>query len=167
MADLAPARLLFLRNEDENPLDPHRPLEQHEEGHEDDRERRDHAGDDALRDGERGPGADRQTSDAAVVDRGLDLLDDVVPGLEEAEPSPPVRQVGDVVGDLAREAVDLVDERRNEGGGEPGDDGEREHEDDACRRSASRHAVRLEPTDGRVEREREEERDQEPAHDVT
>ena len=52
-------------------------------------------------------------------------------------------------------------------GGEPGDDGEREHEDDARRRSASRHAVCLEPTHGRIEREREEERDQEPAHDVT
>ena len=41
--DLAPARLLLLGQEAVQPLDPRRPLEQHEQGQERDRERRDHA----------------------------------------------------------------------------------------------------------------------------
>ena len=147
-------------------LDPHRSLEQHEEGHEGDRQRRDDGGDDALRDGQRSTGADRETPDAAVLDRLLHLLDDVVARLEEAEPAPPVRQVGDVGGNLVREAVNLVDERRYEQRREAGDDGQCEHGDDARREPAPRHAVGLQPADRRVEGEREEERDQEPAHDV-
>ena len=72
----------------------------------------------------------------------------------------------DVAGERLREAVDLVDERRKEEGAERGQPSEREQHRDRGRRPAALHAVALEPVDRWVERQREEDRDQDPREDV-
>ena len=166
MADATPARLRLRRQEPEEPLRPARAFEEHEEGHEDDRDRAEHDVDDALRDGERGSGEAEDPARAALVHLLAHLLDDVVLGLEEAEPAAAARQVVDVVGGLVDEGVHLVDERRDEQGSQP-DDAERDAEvGDPDRGAAAVDAVALEPFDGRVQREREEERDEDPRQHV-
>ena len=68
-------------------LDPVRPLEQHEQGQERDRERGDDGIDDALRHRQRGAREAEHAGRTALLDRLPDLLDDLVVALEEAEPA--------------------------------------------------------------------------------
>ena len=95
-----------------------------------------------------------------------DLLLDVVLRFEEAEPAAPVRDVVDVVGGLVHELVHLVDERRNEQEPDRDEESEREQRGHSDGAAALGQAVPLEPVDCRVQREREEERDQHPREDV-
>ena len=112
------------------------------------------------------PGADGELADTAVLHRLFHSLDDVVARLEEAEPATAMGEVVHVVRHLVREAVHLVDERRDDKRGEPADGGERNEERDPGGEPTALDAVPLHPLDRRVERECEEERDQEPAEDV-
>ena len=148
------------------PLDPRRPLEQHEEGQERDRERRDDRGDDALRDGERGPRDPEHPRGAALGEGLADALGDLVLALEEAEAAAAGCQVLHIVRHLVDEVVHLRDDRRDDRGGERHDRQDRADEDDRDRRSTAGHAMLLHPIDSGVERSREEHRDEDPDQDA-
>ena len=167
VTDAAPARLLLLRQHAVDAVHPPRPLEQHEEGHEDDRQGRRHRGEDALRDRDRGARTDRELADTAALHGMLDALDDVVARLEEAKTPATLREVVDVIRNLVREVVHLVDERRDEEREQAAHHRERHDERDSGGEAATRDAVSLQPLDCRIERQCEEERDQEPAQHVT
>ena len=86
----------------------------------------------------------------------------MVAPLEEAEPPPLVRQVLDVLRQLVHEAVDLVDERRDEERADADDDRDHDQEREPGGEAAVVDAVPLEELDRRVQRKREEERDDDP-----
>ena len=160
-ADLAPARLGRLRQQAVDPLDPRRPLEQHEQRQERDRDDGDDGVENALRQREGGVREAEDAAGAALLDRLACPLDDVVLALEEAEPAAPAGEVVDVAGNGVGQVVDLAHEGRHERRGDPDDDEDRADEDDADCRPAL-HPTPDEELDGRVERHREEERDQQP-----
>ena len=166
VADLAPPGLRLRRQRREEPLHPGRPLEQHEERHEDDRDRGHDDRDHALGDGDRDARKPEHLRRAAVPDRVLDPFLDVVLRLEEAEASAAVGEVVRVVGQLVHELVGLVDERRDEREADPDEEPDRQHVRQRSRIPAARDPVPLEPVHGRVEREREEGRDHDPREDV-
>jgi hypothetical protein len=103
----------------------HPALEEHEERHEGDRDRREHDVDHALRESQRRPG-DAEELDATGVQRLPGLVDKVVLGLEEPEPTAALRQVVQVVRNLPGEVVHLIDERRDEEESDPDGGAERE-----------------------------------------
>ena len=162
VADSTPARLRLLGEERVPALDPVAPLEQHEERQEDDRHRRRDDRDDALGDRERRAGKPEHLLRAAVLHLLLDLLDDVVLALEEAEPSAPVRQVVDVVRERLDEAVDLVDQLRDERRADRGDHDDRDHVGERDRGPSLEAPATFDPADERIKREREEQRDHDP-----
>ena len=164
--DLAPARLLLLGQQAVDPLDPRRPFEQHEQGQERDRERRDDRGDDALRDGERGPRDPEHPRGAALGEGLADALGDLVLALEEAEAAAAGRQVLDVAGHGVDEVVHLRDDRRDDRGAERHDPQDRADEDDRDGGSSAGDAALLHPVDRRVQRGREEHRDEDPDQDA-
>ena len=96
----------------------------------------------------------------------LDLLLDVVLRLEEAQPAAAVSDVVDVVRKLVDEVVDLADECRHERVSDRREEDEGEEVRDRRRPAAARDAVALEPFDGRVQRQRQEEGDEYPGEDV-
>src|SRR6266480_5067348 len=155
-----------VRKQAVEPVHPGGALEEHEEGHEGDRDRGDHDGDYALGD------VDRDARDAedlrrpARLDRLLDPLLDVVLRLEEAEPAASVRDIVDVARELVDELVELVDEGRDDREADRDEERDREQVGERGRPAAARDAVSHEPFDRRVERERQEDRDQNPGQDV-
>ena len=85
--------------------------------------------------------------------------------LEEAQPPAALGQVVDVVGHVVREVVDLVDERWDEKPADQRDCGQRRDRDHAsCRTPTAELPLQL--VDGRIERQRQEERDKDPREDV-
>ena len=166
VADAAPVIPRALGQHGEEPVDPERAFEEHEEGHEDDRHGGDDRGDDPLRDRDRGAGEAEQLRGATRFDGVPNPLGDVVLRLQEAEPTAAMRDVVDVAGERVREAVHLADERRDEERRQGGDRCESEQQRDGGRQPALLHSLSLEPVDGRVEGEREEHRDQDPDDDV-
>ena len=148
----------------EAPYEP-RPFEQHEDGQEGDRDDADHEGDDAVRDREARIGDAQDPAGATLLDRLPHLVDDLVVVLQEAERASAGRQVLDEVRHGRDELLDLVDERRDEERPERSEGREREQEHEHRRQAPPQPAL-LEELDRRVEREREEERDQDPRDDV-
>ena len=112
------------------------PFEQHEERHEGDRHRREHNRHHALRDGEGRPRDAEQLRCPALTQRLSRLVDEVVLALEEPEPAAALRQVVEVVGDLVREVVHLVDQSGNEQPADQCDGDECADEDDPGREAA-------------------------------
>ena len=107
----------------------------------------------------------RMPPGALVLDRVLHLVDDLVVVLQEPQRAPSGGQVLDEPRHGVGELLDLADERRDQERTECGEREQREQEDDQGRDSAPEPAA-LEELDGGVEREREEERDQDPGDDV-
>ena len=83
--DPVPPRLHRLRERALEPLDDLRALEEHEDRQEGNRDDTDDEGDDAPGDRKPGVGDAEHTAGALVIDRLLDLVDDLVVVLEEAE----------------------------------------------------------------------------------
>ena len=87
---------------------------------------------------------------------------DVVFRLQEPEPPAPVGDVAGVVGQLLDEVVHLVDERRDEQVADQGQEPEGEQERDRGGGPPSLEPVPLEPLDGGVQSQGQEQRDQDP-----
>ncbi len=162
VADPPPALLRLGRELVEEPLDPLRPLEQHEHDEDEDRDGADDDGDDAARDTDGRARIADDPAGAALRDRLPHALDDVVVRLEEADRPAALRQVLDVVGHGIREVADLVDEDRHEGGADRGEQADDAEHRDRDRHAAPTDAAGLQPLDERVEGEREENRDHDP-----
>jgi len=122
--------------------------------------------DDALRHRQRRSGEAEDARHPALLDRVLDLLDDLILPLQEAELPLPFREVVHVARDGVREVVHLADERGDERRGDADDDEQREGEHDRHGGAATLHPAALEAFHGRVERHREEERDEQPDDQV-
>src|SRR3954454_5636918 len=137
-------------------------LEQHEEGHEEDRHDPRDERDDAARHVERRGRPAGEAAGPVSLDRLLYALDDVVLRLEEPERSAPVREVADVVRRLVDKRVDLVDERRDEQRAEPRDDRDHDQVDDRRGGPAPAESAALERIDGRTEGDRQERRHERP-----
>src|SRR6266545_3080025 len=89
--DPAPALTRAVRQEAVEALQPRRAFEEHEEGHEQDRHRRDDGRDDPLCDRQRRTGQAENACRPAFLDGVAHALGDVVFALEESEPAAPVR----------------------------------------------------------------------------
>ena len=101
------------------------------------------------------------------MDRVPDPLRKVVFRLQEPEPALAVADVVHVVGDLADQIADLMDDRWHEERPDPRKGDEHEHEGHARGQASPGDSVPLEVVDRRVHRQREEDRDQDPDHDVS
>ena len=103
---------------------------------------------------------------SALLDCVPNALGHVVLRLEEPESPAAVGDVVDVIRKCLREPIHLADERRDEEEPEEREAGEHEDgRDPGCKPSAA-NAVVLEPVDGGVHREREEDRDQNPGENL-
>ena len=87
--------------------------------------------------------------------------------LEEAEPATSVRQVVHVVGSRLGEAVDLVDQLRNEGRADGDDDNEHDQVRDHDRRRTTDTSATFDQADERIERKGEEQCNHHPRQYVT
>ena len=143
-----------------------RALEEHEEGHERNRHGGDDQGDDALRDRQRRARKAEHARSTTVLHAHPQALDEVVAVGEPPKLSPAFGDIPNVVGESANEAVGLVDERGDEQSRESDERTEGEDEGHPRRGPSPTEAVTLEPFDERVEREREEERDQKPGENL-
>src|SRR5919109_783426 len=165
MAVRAPALPRRGLQKHEEAIDPGRALEQHEERQEDDRHRREHRIHDTPRQRERRPGETEQLRGTAFSERLARLVDEVVLRLQEPEPAAAFGEVVQVVGDLVREVVHLVDQRRDEQPADQRDSDQRGDEDDPGRDTTPLDAS-LEPVNGGGQRERQEQRDEDPGEDM-
>ena len=166
IADRPPPRLLLLRQQPVEALDPFRPFEQHEQGEKRDRQGGDDRGDDALGHGERRIGQAQELRRASFGQRIPHALGDLILALEEAELAAPRRQVLDVGRHGVDEVVHLRDDRRHDRRRQAGDHEDRTDERDPDREAAAPDAVRQQPLDRGVQRQREEHRDADPDQDA-
>ena len=163
--DPVPARLVLLGQGVAEARHEPRPFEQHEDGQEGDRHDADDEGDDTVGDGEARIRDAQNPAGSLLLDRLPHLVDDLVVVLQEAERASAGRQVLDEVRHGRDELLDLVDERRDQERPKPGEGGSASRKTSNDARLAPQPAL-LEELDRRVEREREEERDQDPRDDV-
>ena len=162
-ADPAPARLRLLREQAEEALDPVRPLEQHEEGHEDDRhEVATSAVITPFVTATACPRARTAASAPPLFERLLRLLDEVVLRLQEAEPPAALRDV--VRGSPARCSTKSFTWSTSVGmkGGDAGEREQRSRRGERDRDAAPLHPCRWNQSTAGLSASDEEERDQDP-----